>query len=377
MNAKSAPHAFVLTENSVNSLPHPESGQKLYRDTNLIGFGVCVGKRKKTFFVECSSKGKTIRRVLGEHGNSGLVVDRARSLAAEALNLLKAGEPNIRTERATSEPLSSLLHRYEATLVTRKYAVARDELLYLVRFMLDRPITDLTRQALRLRHKRMDERIGREKATHVMSFLRGAFDFAIANPAPGTEALQVNPIKRDVAAQTWHDERKTGLPTESLPQFWKALTDRTRNGTDRDQTVSDYLITVLLLGLRRKEAAMLRWGDVDLGRAEVRIGPLAIPLVPYLCDLFAKRLSSATSEFVFPSAGSRGYLVQLDPRLRQVTDELGVKFSVEDLRRTHRAVAKGLSAKEHEAVKAASDQARQRMVAITRVSNELLRLATG
>ena len=40
-----------INELTIKQLPHPETGQKKYRDDGLPGFGVIVGKRAKTFFV--------------------------------------------------------------------------------------------------------------------------------------------------------------------------------------------------------------------------------------------------------------------------------------------------------------------------------------
>ena len=40
-----------INELTIKQLPFAETGQKKYRDDGLPGFGVVVGKRKKTFFV--------------------------------------------------------------------------------------------------------------------------------------------------------------------------------------------------------------------------------------------------------------------------------------------------------------------------------------
>ncbi len=39
--------ALKITKTKVDNMPYPESGQVFYRDTELIGFGVRVGKTAK------------------------------------------------------------------------------------------------------------------------------------------------------------------------------------------------------------------------------------------------------------------------------------------------------------------------------------------
>jgi hypothetical protein len=42
--------------------------QRLYLDTELKGFGLCVGARTKTFFAQRDVNGKTVRTTIGRYG---------------------------------------------------------------------------------------------------------------------------------------------------------------------------------------------------------------------------------------------------------------------------------------------------------------------
>ncbi len=52
---------FKFTKRTIDVVPHPERGQKLYRDETLRGFGLRVGARSKAFYVEGQVQGRTRR----------------------------------------------------------------------------------------------------------------------------------------------------------------------------------------------------------------------------------------------------------------------------------------------------------------------------
>ena len=56
-----------VTKSSVEAITFTETGQLVIRDTELIGFGVCVGKRTKTYIAQREVQGRTIRVKIGRH----------------------------------------------------------------------------------------------------------------------------------------------------------------------------------------------------------------------------------------------------------------------------------------------------------------------
>src|SRR5262245_66148053 len=54
-----------LTKRAIEALPYSSTGQILYRDTELTGFGLRVGKRSKVYFVESQVRRRTVRTSLG------------------------------------------------------------------------------------------------------------------------------------------------------------------------------------------------------------------------------------------------------------------------------------------------------------------------
>lgn len=47
-----------LTKTIIENVPHPDKGQIILRDAKLPGFGVLIGKSKKTYIVEKRVNGR-------------------------------------------------------------------------------------------------------------------------------------------------------------------------------------------------------------------------------------------------------------------------------------------------------------------------------
>jgi hypothetical protein len=54
-----------LTKRTIEALPFATTGQILYRDTELTGFGLRIGKRSKVYFVESQVRCRTVRTSIG------------------------------------------------------------------------------------------------------------------------------------------------------------------------------------------------------------------------------------------------------------------------------------------------------------------------
>lgn len=73
---------------------------------------------------------------------------------------------------------------------------------------------------------------------------------------------------------------------------------------------------VILTGLRRQDAASLRWEQVDMKTKTLRIidtknnVPHTLPLSTYLRNLLQIRLATAKSDFVFPAPSATGHIME-------------------------------------------------------------------
>lgn len=114
------------------------------------------------------------------------------------------------------------------------------------------------------------------------------------------------------------------------------------------ETIRDYLLFVLLTGLRRREAAALTWNRVDFRDKTFTVIETknhtdhTLPLTGYLFDLLAIRKSKAVNQYVFPNEFGTGMLNDPKKQIKKVVDESGVSFTTHDIRRTFITIAESL-----------------------------------
>ena len=110
----------------------------------------------------------------------------------------------------------------------------------------------------------------------------------------------------------------------------------------------DYLIFLLFTGLRRTEAAKLKWEDIDFEDRTFTIhqtkngDPLVLPMSDYIYEMLCNRHNRHTGEYVFPGPGREGFLAEPKKAIYKVAVSSCVSFTCHDLRRTFITIAEGL-----------------------------------
>lgn len=78
----------------------------------------------------------------------------------------------------------------------------------------------------------------------------------------------------------------------------------------------DYFLLILFTGLRRMEAASLRWNYVDFKAKTFTVQDTknreihTLPMSDFLYELLWQRKRFKTSEFVFPSPSRTGHVIE-------------------------------------------------------------------
>src|SRR5262249_34369017 len=111
----------------------------------------------------------------------------------------------------------------------------------------------------------------------------------------------------------------------------------------------DYLRLILFSGLRRSEAAALRWDEIDFAARTIRLPAqrtksrtaLHLPLTSYVRDLLGARRSIGNADgWVFPASHSvSGHITNELETLKTVGKTCDIDISIHDLRRTYITVA--------------------------------------
>jgi integrase len=188
------------------------------------------------------------------------------------------------------------------------------------------------------KHKELAKEIGSSTANLAMRVLR-----IVWNYAADRSTLPECPISK--LKKRWYEEpRHTRHVTfEQLPDFHRVML-----ALD-NPAARDYVLLMLLTGMRRREAAGLRWANVDLPQKIIRLPKevtkakraLELPMSSPVYDiLVALRNMVKGSPFVFPGAGEKtGHITSADHAFGEIGKATGIKVSAHDMRRTFASVA--------------------------------------
>jgi integrase len=337
-----------LTERSIEKLraPDPSGRQKLHWDQELRGFGVlCSGVSKsKTYVVQRDLRDGRSRRVTIGPTNV-LTVDTARLRAEGVLADFykgidpKGGDRSKATLRETLAAYIAARTRLSAKSKTDYGAGVERHLAA----WLDRPLRTITRDMVDEKHRDIAKKVAAEErftghatANGVMRALRALWNFARER----TPDMPANPVQ---LTKQWFPvpRRERLVRTDQLPAFYAAVCNL------KSKVARDYLLLLLFSGLRRREAAGLRWADVDLTGRVIRIPAastkakrkLDLPMTDFVRDLLVARRAEGDGDFVFPSNSASGHIEEPKFPLRLVAEASGVAVSAHDLRRTYVTVA--------------------------------------
>ena len=215
-----------------------------------------------------------------------------------------------------------------------------------------KPIVDISKDMVAKRHTKLGENHGEAYANLSMRVLRAVMNFAAGQyeDIKGRTILPDNPVKRLSQTRAWYKNKRRDsvIKAHQLPAWYQSVMSLQDDIGNKAETVRDYLLLLLFTGLRRQEAARLRWDDVDLKARTLTVtdtknsSPHTLPLSDFLFDLFKRRKQSTDSIFVFSGSGATGYLIEPKRQMQKVKQQSGVDFTIHDLRRTFITTAESL-----------------------------------
>lgn len=353
--------AVRLTKTLVDKLPSPASGQHFFRDADLKGFGIRItANGVKSFIIEKRINGRVRRQTIGRFGE--LTVEQARIHARQELGKIALGMDPIAERKKAKVRGVTLAEAYHEFKQVRqlKPSTQRDyEYLYKGIFAdwHKKPLTEITKSMVSKRHQELGQERGEAQANIAMRFLRAVINFAIAryDDHKGQSIITENPVRVLSTTRAWFrpERRKTIIKPYQLKEWYQAIitlkeSDREASPHMNNELVADYLLLMLLTGLRKTEAAKLRWSDVDFQHRTLTISDTknhethTLPLTDFLFDLLTTRKVSAVNDYIFPGKDGLSHLVEPKRQIQKVIEQSGVQFTLHDLRRTFATVAESL-----------------------------------
>ena len=342
-----------LTKANMGKIESGSKRQVDYYDTELSGFGLRVTSDTMTFMV--------YRRVRGEANKTYIPIGRygefspeqARSVAKEYIRRMDLGEnphPKLKPKIETIT-VNDLYCQY---IAKRKYPLAATTLYQYEAWMKNYfadwrrcDATSITGTMVADRLQDLEGSAGNVQASNAIKLLRTIFRFGmVMHP----DTIKRNPVDvvREIRGRFWskRERRKTLISDKDLPVWHKTVTAYD-NPKGRD-----YLLLLLFTGLRKMEAAKLRWSDIDFKAKTFTFIPekkrgekpendrVTMPLSNYVYHLLLKRRSMYyENDFVFPGRVAIVHITNPSNWVRDLVAVTGIKFCLHDLRRTYITVA--------------------------------------
>ncbi len=294
----SCDRTIQFTNNSLDNLPCPEKGFVSYKDKKCPYLSIYITSNgARTFFVQKRIRGRTRRIIIGPY----LVfsIEQARNEALKLCGIIASGrDPQAEKLKERSDNLTfgehfqEYLERY-AKIRKKSWRYDETEIKFHLSHWFNRRLSDITKSDIQKLHEKLGVESGFYQANTIIKRLSAIFNKAIewgwigVNPAMGIQKFKEQ--SRDRFIQ----------PTE-MKYILKALEE------EPFETFRDYFKILLLTGVRKTNALMMRWEEINWDRGEWRIpetkngDPLLIPIVKPAMDILIRRKGNKIGPWVFP-----------------------------------------------------------------------------
>jgi integrase len=347
-----------LNDKSIRTMTCPTGmTERTFFDSEVSGFGLRVrASGARSWLVQYAVHGKTKKITLG--GPPLVSLGAARARARELLAAVKLGhdpaQERAEAREAAANTVGALipafLERQRQRLKPRSVIETTRHLMKHARPLHGQSIKAIDRRAV----AQLLEQIERESGAACANCVRASLSAMFTWAAQGGHRDD-NPVAMTLRAVE-NGARERVLSDDEIATIWNALDTSTLVTFSNVELSPDYaalLKLLLLTGARRDEIARLRWSEVDLDAALVRLPgertkngrPHTIPLSPQALAILEARPRQDGRDFVFGTNGHgfvdfSGARADLDRRLDQQKVNIpnenlhAQRWTLHDLRRT-------------------------------------------
>lgn len=298
-----------FTQKTIDALPLPETGQKIYYDTDSKD-GLCLIASyggAKTYFMQMYFRGRGVKTKIGSANIMKLAEAKIR-----AHTLREKAEQGEDPSQERNEALRDMtLKQFFDTQYyprhvlgyTKPKTQAKDETMFRNNLVSlhSRKMMSITRQDVERLHFDLKDRISLYTANRVVGLLKHMYNKAIewgypahhGNPAVGIKMFR-------------EKSRERFLQPDEITRFFAALAE------EPNEAFKNYVLLSLFIGQRRQNMLSMRWSNVDLNLGFVLFpdskngDPQRIPLISQALEILQDMRTRATDDWVFSSrAGSK------------------------------------------------------------------------
>ena len=326
--------SFNFTKKSIDSLPIPGKGKRLYvYDTKIRGLELMVTEQgAKSFKVYRKLNDKPIRVTLGKYPE--MTIDQARNEAQRVISqIIKGINPNeekkkLRAETTLGEMFALFMERY-SKLQKKTWRYDERDVPRFVGHWFHRKLSAVTKHEVQALHEKVGKENGLYQANRLLARIQIIYNKAIEwgwegiNPAQGIKKFK-------------EKSRDRFLHPDELPRFFESLDQ------EPNDTIRDYIYVSLFTGVRKSNVLAMRWEEIHFERREWFVpetkngDPLRVHLIESVVDILKSRLEKyGRQEWVFEGTGKTGHLMEPKAGWKRILTRVGIKdLRIHDLRRT-------------------------------------------
>jgi len=344
-------------------LPSENKSRDYYHDTKVNGLILQVTKTgAKSFQVYRKVDGTPIRVTLGRFPD--MTIDQARRTGMKKLSEMAEGiNPNTKKKEVLAKKKEVEARNITFSEVLEDYFRVRKNLSkntvssyhtminkYLETWQ-SRPLAKINREVVADKHEEISK-LSETSANKTMRVVRALFNFANGQyeDSKGRTLFPDNPVSRLSHTRAWNKEkrRQSIIERSQLKPWYDAVTALSEDDECFNAVVRDYLLFVLLTGLRRREASHLKWEDVYqedqlfVIRDTKNRTDLKLPYSDFVERIIQRRFINRNSEYVFTGGQANAFINDPRKQIARIREESGVYFTIHDLRRTFITIAESL-----------------------------------
>lgn len=341
-----------LNKSNVDNISLTEKGQKIYRDSELIGFAVRATTKSKTYIVERRAQGELYRVVIGKTNEISALAARtkAQTILAQIANgqyIKKKSTQTNPLDLTVDEALSIYIQKNDFKPKTiRQYKKYFE--LYLK--WSNRKLFEITKNEVLEKFIEVSE-ISKSSANGSISLLGTLWNYIyVLYSDENNPILKNNPIDIITATKGWNklERRERHLHKDIIYKYYNAVLnyqdELNLENTARSNTHRDIVLFTMYTGCRRQEVCGLRWEDVDFKNnilifKDTKNGTdHTFPIGNHLASILKDRYLLKENDWVFPATklptSHNVHATKVDTLLSKVGEQVDYYVSMHDFRRT-------------------------------------------
>lgn len=341
-----------LNKSNVDNIPLTEKGQKIHRDSELIGFAVRATTKSKTYIVERRYSGELYRVVIGKTNEVSAMSARAK---AQTILAQIANGQYVKKKSTQSDTLNLTIGEALDIYIQKNKFKPKTIRQYKKYFELylkwsDRKLFEITKNEVLEKFIEVSE-ISKSSANGAVSLLGTLWKYVhVLYSEDSNPILKTNPVDVISATRGWNklERRDRHLHKDIIFKYYKAVLnyqdELNLENTARSNTHRDIVLFTIYTGCRRQEVCGLKWSDVDFSKGTVifqdtKNGTNHIfPIGDHLLSILKDRYLLRENDWVFPATklptSHNVHATKVDTLLNNVGEEVDYYVSMHDFRRT-------------------------------------------